>query len=166
MKSALWTHRALNPTALYRTTVGYCGSRIAQRQFSAFSGAIALTRNIDDSLKTAALTMNISNLATIDLALARKQHHNLNNILKSIGLAVHELPSDGFPDSVFIEDTAVVIDGTALITNPGADSRRGEVSRVREYITGKLQGKLKVVELAAGTLDGGDVLFTGEEKSK
>ena len=81
--------------------------------------------------------MNTDNLATIDLALARKQHEHLNETLRSLKLEIHELPSDGFADSVFIEDTAVVIGTTAMITKPGARSRQGETARVRQYLKEK-----------------------------
>ena len=74
---------------------------------------------------------------------------------------VVSLPSDGFADSVFIEDTAVVACGRAFITRPGANSRRGEVSRVQEYLT--RHTSLHVTVQDTGSLDGGDVLFTGRE---
>lgn len=137
------------------------GRSFNARNASTFNKTVAITRNIDDTLKTAALTMNTSNLATIDLALARKQHAQLNETLRSLKLEIHELPSDGYPDSVFIEDTAVVIGNTAMITKPGARSRQGEVDRVRQYLKEKFAGKLNVVDLPGGTVDGGDVLFTG-----
>jgi dimethylargininase len=96
--------------------------------------------------------------------LARAQHSRLNEELKKAGVVVHSLKSDGYPDSVFIEDTAVIIGDTALITNPGADSRKGEVTAVREYLKSNFK-QLKVVDLPKGTVDGGDILFTGDHCS-
>lgn len=125
---------------------------------------VAVTRDIDDSLVKAALTLNPGSQSTINLDLARAQHSRLNEELKKAGVTVHSLKSGGFPDSVFIEDTAVIIGNTALITNPGADSRKGEVTGVREYL--KINFKqLKVVDLPRGTVDGGDILFTGKHRS-
>jgi dimethylargininase len=62
-----------------------------------------------------------------------------------------------FPDSVFVEDTAVVFDDVAVIARPGADSRRGEVDAMAEAL--RPHRPLKYIE-APGTLDGGDVLVT------
>lgn len=45
---------------------------------------------------------------------------------RTIGLTVSEMPSDGFADSVFVEDTVVLAGKTAMITVPGAESRRPE----------------------------------------
>ncbi len=68
-------------------------------------------------------------------------------------------PADDHPDSVFIEDTVVVLGDTAIITSPGAESRRGETDAVRETAR-ELGLTLAQIELA-GTLDGGDVLVVG-----
>ena len=62
------------------------------------------------------------------------------------------------PDSVFIEDTVVTLDEIAIITRPGAESRRRETATVEERL--KRQRLLGRIE-APGTLDGGDVLVTG-----
>jgi dimethylargininase len=121
---------------------------------------VAITRDIDDSLVKAALTLNPGSQSTIDIKLARAQHSRLNEEIKKAGVTVHNLKSDGYPDSVFIEDTAVIVGDTALITNPGADSRKGEVTAVREYLQKNFK-QLKVVDLPKGTVDGGDILFTG-----
>jgi dimethylargininase len=62
------------------------------------------------------------------------------------------------PDSVFIEDTAVVLPELAIVTRPGAPSRRAETEAVRT----KLQAYRKVAAIEPpGTLDGGDVLTVG-----
>jgi dimethylargininase len=122
---------------------------------------VALTRDIDESLAGSALSLDKIKSSTIDLELAKKQHQNLTNLLRTLSLDVHTLPSDGFPDSVFIEDTCVIVDGVAVITSPGAMSRKNEVNAVKEYIEKNFSGRLKVVTLEQGTLDGGDVMLAG-----
>ncbi|KAJ7538485.1 hypothetical protein O6H91_11G050100 [Diphasiastrum complanatum] len=93
----------------------------------------------------------------IDLRLARQQHSEYIRVLKELVDEVIELPmDDAYPDCPFVEDTAVVSGSTALVTRPGAASRRGEVEVVRETL--KFLG-LKVFEVCSpGLLDGGDVL--------
>lgn len=90
------------------------------------------------------------------MALARRQHAAYEQALREIGCEVRQLPEQpGQPDSVFVEDTAIVLDEVAVITRPGAPSRRGEV----ESMAGALAGLREIVRIdAPGTLDGGDVL--------
>ena len=54
--------------------------------------------------------------------------------LSDIGLIVSEMPSDGLADSVFVEDTVVLVGNTAMITVPGAISRRPETERVKQTL--------------------------------
>src|SRR4051794_14977224 len=61
------------------------------------------------------------------------------------------------PDSVFVEDTAVVFDEIAIITRPGAVSRRGEVEAMANAL--RPHRRLAFIQ-PPGTLDGGDVLVT------
>ena len=68
-------------------------------------------------------------------------------------------PSDDHPDSVFVEDAIVVFGGTAVITSPGAESRRGETDALRP-LARKLGYTVREIE-QPGTLDGGDVLTVG-----
>ncbi|EDV27542.1 N(G),N(G)-dimethylarginine dimethylaminohydrolase 1 [Trichoplax sp. H2] len=98
----------------------------------------------------------------IDIDLARRQHAEYIKLLKDLVENIITIPCDeNYPDCVFVEDTAVVLDGTALICRPGAESRRGEVDAVRQKLA---ELKLRIVEVEApGTLDGGDVVFTGKE---
>ncbi|XP_011741385.1 N(G),N(G)-dimethylarginine dimethylaminohydrolase 1 isoform X2 [Macaca nemestrina] len=100
----------------------------------------------------------------VDVARAERQHQLYVGVLGSkLGLQVVELPADeSLPDCVFVEDVAVVCEETALITRPGAPSRRKEVDMMKEALE-KLQ--LNIVEMKDenATLDGGDVLFTGRE---
>jgi dimethylargininase len=142
-------------------TISQTSSNVVRRYYGAFRKGYAFTRDIDESLKTAALTLNVANQKTIDLRKARIQHENLTNELRNLGLEIHNLPSDGFADSVFIEDTCVIIDEIAMITLPGAKSRQGEIEAVRKYLKNFTRGQLVVTDLKEGTVDGGDVLFTG-----
>lgn len=94
----------------------------------------------------------------IDLARATAQHRVYIEALRAWIDDVIELPpSPMFPDCVFVEDAAVVLDAaTALITHPGAPSRRGEVDVVATALLGL---GLDVVRMhGPARLDGGDVL--------
>lgn len=68
-------------------------------------------------------------------------------------------PNDAHPDSTFVEDTAVLAPGMAVVTRPGASSRRGEVVAARRALEG-LVPEVRVIE-PPGTLDGGDVCRIG-----
>lgn len=95
----------------------------------------------------------------IDVARATAQHHEYRQALEALGCRVLSLPADaGFPDSVFVEDTAIVLDELAVLTRPGAASRRGEVGSIADALRG--HRPLLAIE-APGTLDGGDVLRLG-----
>ena len=96
----------------------------------------------------------------IDVALARAQHAAYCDALAACGVAIEQLPADDTsPDSVFVEDTAVVVNQRALITRPGAPSRRGETAAVFAAL-GPHVGLVQMDE--PGTLDGGDVMLVGK----
>lgn len=97
--------------------------------------------------------------APIDVALARAQHRAYAAALAEAGVALTVLPTDeGCPDAVFVEDTAVLLGPEALITVPGAPSRRPEVPA----IAAALAEAMPTVTMALpATLDGGDVLRSG-----
>lgn len=102
-----------------------------------------------------------AHLGSPDLTLAMKQHSGYVNALKDCGLAVIELENnDDFPDSCFIEDTAVITDEVAVITNPGAISRKGEIVTIIPVLE-----KFKKLEFIQppGTLEGGDVMQVGKD---
>ncbi|RXM37040.1 N(G),N(G)-dimethylarginine dimethylaminohydrolase 1 [Acipenser ruthenus] len=86
----------------------------------------ALVRGIAASLPKEALRMNS---AEVDLARAQREQEIYVRVLKhNLGLQVIELPADdSLPDCAFVEDAAVVCGDIALITRPGAPSRRKEV---------------------------------------
>ena len=67
------------------------------------------------------------------------------------------------PDAVFVEDTAVVVDEMAVVTRPGAASRRGEARSVTEALA-PYRALLHIEP--PGTLDGGDVLVMGRERPR
>ncbi|WP_309615022.1 dimethylargininase [Salinibacterium sp.] len=95
--------------------------------------------------------------AELDELLADEQWDNYVEALVTAGFETVELPAaDEHPDAVFIEDAVVVLGGTAIITRPGAESRRGETDAVRPAAR-KAGLRLREI-LEPGTLDGGDVL--------
>jgi dimethylargininase len=91
-----------------------------------------------------------------DHELAVKQHDEYCLALESLGLRLTRLPADErYPDSTFVEDTAVLTEHLAVITRPGAPSRRSEVDDIAQT----LKQFYSTVQTIAdpGTLDGGDV---------
>jgi len=116
-------------------------------------------REIDSSLDIKALRKIQSN--RVDITVARNQHIQLKNALQNIGLKVITLPSKGFADSVFIEDTCIIIKNTALITCPGAKSRRGEIEEIKSFMCSLHSFSIHNVVEKDTNIDGGDVLFTG-----
>ena len=96
----------------------------------------------------------------IDLDLAMQQHREYQSVLSSLGCTVIDVPTEpGLADSVFIEDTAIVLDEIAVMCRPGAESRRAEVAGVAEVL-GQYR-ELASIE-SPGTLDGGDLLRVGK----
>jgi dimethylargininase len=92
----------------------------------------------------------------IDLNIARAQHCEYVNALKALGCNVVELPAEAdLPDSVFVEDAAFILPEVAVITRPGADSRKPETESIIHALTPLI--KLVRVQEPA-TVDGGDVL--------
>jgi dimethylargininase len=89
------------------------------------------------------------------------QHRAYVETLTRAGLNVVTLdPLPGFPDAHFVEDTAVVVPEIAVLTNPGAPGRRGEVPSVRARLS--RYRPIQTIE-PPGTLDGGDVLLVGTQ---
>jgi dimethylargininase len=114
----------------------------------------AITRAVSRSITECELT-HLARLP-IDLERAREQHRAYENALRSLGVDVHQLPEQpDLPDSVFVEDTAIVLDECAVITRPGAESRRPEIESIAQALAGDRE---LVVIQAPGTVDGGDVL--------
>jgi len=101
-----------------------------------------------------------ADLGLPDLAKALAQHRDYCRALEKCGVAVTVLPpEENFPDSTFVEDTAIVTTRGALLTRPGAESRLGEVAAMRPALE-KFFPALAEIQ-APGTLDGGDVCDAG-----
>ncbi|MGB0330782.1 MAG: dimethylarginine dimethylaminohydrolase family protein [Planctomycetota bacterium] len=91
----------------------------------------------------------------IDAALAAEQHAAYASLLAELGLEVLTLdPLEGYPDACFVEDPAIALPGRAVLTRPGAATRRGEVDALGDV----LRELVPVESLESGRLDGGDVL--------
>lgn len=117
-------------------------------------GCIAVTRAVSSAMTRCELT-HLTRTA-IDVALARKQHHAYEEALRTLGCRIERLAEEPeLPDSVFVEDAAIVLDEVAVITRPGAPSRRAETASIAP-ILGKYRELVYVED--PGTLDGGDVL--------
>ena len=102
---------------------------------------VAVMRGVPDSIARCELTH--LEREPIDLNRALAQHAAYAALLVELGLEVIEIPADpAFPDCCFVEDVAVVLDGLAVLTRPGAPSRRGEapLSRRRSPASGPSRG--------------------------
>lgn len=97
----------------------------------------------------------------IDLMLANAQHSAYVQALRALKVEVIELPAEAaLPDSVFVEDTVLLFDELAVITRPGAVSRRAEVVSIEAAFHAYREIIARISE--PGTLDGGDVLRIGK----
>jgi dimethylargininase len=97
--------------------------------------------------------------APIDFALAQRQHAAYCTALRDCGAEVTTLDVNAaHPDCVFIEDTAIVLDEVAILTRPGAASRRDEPRGIEPVL--RTYREVRPIE-APATLDGGDVVVTG-----
>jgi dimethylargininase len=98
--------------------------------------------------------------SVVDADLADEQWEAYTEALTAHGWTTVEVhPAPDLADSVFVEDTVVMFGRTAVITSPGAESRRGEIDEVERTVRG-LGLKIERITLP-GTLDGGDVLKVG-----
>lgn len=119
---------------------------------------IAITRGVSRNIAEGQVTH--MERVPLDYERARTQHEQYIALLRSHGCEVVEVPADdAHPDCVFIEDTAIVLGDVAVITRPGAESRRGEVDAVAAVLD--RFRPLKRIE-APATIDGGDVLVLGD----
>jgi dimethylargininase len=103
--------------------------------------------------------LTTARLGAPDLGRMLAQHAAYADALQGLGLEVELLdPLPGFPDAYFVEDVAVIVQGLAVVTRPGAPSRLGEA----EAIVPALTGHREIARLEPpATLDGGDVLVAG-----
>lgn len=101
--------------------------------------------------------LTTSDLGKPDYEKLLEQHKAYVEALKKCGVEVTHLPaSEEFPDSTFVEDTAVLTSEFAVVSNPGAHSRNGEITEM-EAVLKDFYEKIYYIK-APGTLDGGDVL--------
>jgi dimethylargininase len=92
---------------------------------------------------------------------ALQQHEAYIQMLRMCDLAVEVLDEDeSFPDSVFVEDTAICTAEMAVITNPGAPSRKGEEKDIKESL-GRYYSSIEEIKHPA-TVEGGDVMMAGD----
>ena len=115
---------------------------------------IALTRDVSPAMAQCELTHRARE--PIELDLARAQHRAYEACLRETGCRVERLGAEpDMPDSMFIEDAAIVFDELAIVTRPGAVSRRAETAAVADAL--RPYRPLHHIE-PPGTIDGGDVL--------
>lgn len=100
-------------------------------------------------------------LGTPDVSVARHQHQSYCAALEECGLSLITLaPDQRYPDSTFVEDTAVLTPERAIITRPGAASRLGEIDEILDA----LRRFYPLVDFInePGTVDGGDICEAGK----
>jgi dimethylargininase len=107
----------------------------------------------------------VDGLSTSDLGkpiykIALQQHLQYIKALMACGLKVTILdPDNRYPDSTFVEDTALLTPRVAIITNPGAPSRKGETKEIASVFCGFYKN-LEYIE-SPGTVDAGDIMMVG-----
>lgn len=115
---------------------------------------VAITRKISPNFNKCELT-HIERIP-IDIEIARQQHAEYVHALEALGCTVIELPEEPeLPDSVFVEDTALILNEIAVITRPGANSRKPETESIIKALT-PYKTLLHISQPA--TMDGGDAL--------
>jgi dimethylargininase len=120
---------------------------------------LAITRDVSQAIVNCELT-HLARVP-IDVDRARRQHAQYEVALKRLGAAVLSLPEQPeLADSVFVEDTALVLDECAIILRPGAESRRPETESIRHVLM--LYRQLFQIE-APARVDGGDLLRLGKD---
>jgi dimethylargininase len=118
---------------------------------------IAITREISPAIERCELT-HLTRQA-IDIEKAHLEHQAYEQRLREAGYRLERLRAGaGMPDSLFVEDIAVVFDEVAIITRPGAQSRRAETAAVAEAL--RAYRPIRSID-PPGTIDGGDVLTVG-----
>ena len=101
-----------------------------------------------------------SDLGKPDYRMVLKQHYTYCESLKECGLELIVLEPDlDFPDSTFVEDTAIVTEKCAVITRPGDKRRRGEEGKIKKELS--RHREIEAI-LEPGTVDGGDILRVKE----
>jgi dimethylargininase len=105
------------------------------------------------------LTSSCEGAPSIEKAL--DQHGRYCDALRACGLTVDTLPPIlAYPDSTFVEDTAILTARVAIIMRPGAPSRRGEIDLIKNAVLAYRAEIMQIVE--PGSMDGGDVCQADE----
>ena len=125
----------------------------------------AIVGSVNESFKTGSIRSKEPK-EPIDLERAKKQHENyvkkLRNILPDSGKLVQIPPDSRYPDQTFIEDTACVYHGMAILPNMYPLSRQGERELTKRALE-ELRFAITEMKNPEACLDGGDVIFTGRE---
>jgi dimethylargininase len=101
--------------------------------------------------------LRIKYLGDVDIAKAREQHEAYCQALESLGFTLLKIsPDSRYPDSVFVEDPAVIIEDTLIITRLRRKERRGEEVEIKRVLTPFFRRVMHVE--APGFIEGGDVL--------
>jgi len=117
----------------------------------------ALTRAVSPNL--ARCELEFLERQPIDIPLASAQHRAYETCLESLGARIISLPPDpDLPDSVFVEDPAIVLDEIAILCRTGAESRRKEADSLAQVLAEFRE--LKWIR-EPGTIEGGDVMRVG-----
>lgn len=118
----------------------------------------AITRRVSPAIARCELTF--LHRQPIDLAKAQEQHRAYEALLEKLGMRVIALPAEpDLADSMFVEDTALVLDELAVLMSPGTAKRREEVASVEKALAPFRP--IQRIELPA-TIEGGDILRIGE----
>ena len=119
----------------------------------------AVTRKVSSALANCVLSFIARQ--PIDLEKARAQHRAYEQLLGELGVRLISLPEEPeLPDSMFVEDPAIVLDEIAVICSPGTEARRREASSLAAAL--EKYRALAHIKLP-GTLEGGDVLRIGKK---
>jgi dimethylargininase len=104
--------------------------------------------------------LSSANLGLPDFNKALLQHENYINALLECGVDVTILEADeNYPDSCFVEDVALCTPNCAIITRPGAESRRGEIHEMHEVLKEFYENIEQIQE--PGTIEAGDIMMVG-----
>lgn len=119
----------------------------------------AITRAVSSALVNCELSF--VERKPIDMDKAKAQHHAYEALLGKLGAKVISLPEEkDLPDSMFVEDPAIVLDELAILCPLGTETRRKEAPSIAAAL--EKYRKLARVKLP-GTLEGGDVLRVGKK---
>ena len=133
-------------------------ARVCVRRASTQEMLTAITRAVSPSMEACELTY--LERQAINIVRAREQHRAYEDCLKELGVDVISLRAEPeYPDAVFVEDAAVVLDEVAVMTRMGAVSRRGRAESLARVL--EKYRPLRWMREPA-TLDGGDVMLAGK----